>query len=186
MEDKIDLALSKISKLNQKLMVRQGRTVFCTCCDRQVNFTYLTVVARVREHSATRSHMNNITLTRDQRFQELAEVLDEEEDNEDQEVPVHGDPLSQRSGSRGMRYAAERVRGKFVRKADSVPIQNELDPEVERAKLQPEFERDLVQAFLETGIPVHKLNMHPLRDFLQKWTGMKVPQYEEQQLDYGF
>lgn len=185
MEEKIDEALSRISKLNQKLMTRQGLKVFCSCCNREVNFKINTVMARVREHSVTRSHTENIGLTRHQRQQERSD-----------ESPVNGsaDSAEELPAAGTVRFPPNRRRRRtgynrplsrrMVRRR-AVPAPPVPTAE-EKVKRQQEFERELVQSFLETGIPVHKLNMPPIRDFITKWTGQGVPRYEEKQLDYGF
>lgn len=184
MEERIDEALSRISKLNQKLMTRQGTSVFCSCCNRHVNFKLNTVTARVREHCITRFHQENISRTRQQRQQDRSE-----------ESPVNGSADSADDQPDGpvrfpfqrRRAATQRVFGQRLRRRrrNEAPAASAPTAEQEAAQ-QQEFERDLVQTFLETGVPVHKLNMSVMRDFFQKWTGRAVPRYEEKQLDYGF
>ena len=192
-EEKIDEALSRISKLNQKLMLRQGSKVVCTCCDREINFKINTVMARVREHSVTRSHTVNISRTRQQRQQDRGGTGQDTEQDGSEEEPVNGtaEPAGQLTSRNPVRFAfqSRRRRGggrghnrSLGRRVAAPPV-----PTIERQVLrQQEFERELITSFLQTGIPVHKLNMAPLRDLLKKWTGNTVPRFEEKQLDYGF
>lgn len=189
-EEKIDEALSRISKLNQKLMIRQGTSVICTCCNREVNFKYNTVIARVREHSITRGHTLSISRTREARQQDRTKesvngILETVESEPAFVEPVQF-PVRRRRRGPNMKpqtTTTRMVRRRAAAATTPVPV---VATEEQNAKRQQEFERDLVQTFLETGVPVHKLNMYPMRDLFKKWTGMKVPRYEEKQLDYGF
>lgn len=184
MEQKIDEALSRLSKLNQKLIVRQGAKVWCKCCARVVNIKSNTVVARVQEHQMTRSHNENISRTRHERLGDPVNgTSDSDKSLESQPSTTSAAaPLPAYRFTRRKRQPLRPVRGQSGPSAviASVPTAEQI------ACRQTEFQRDVLQTFLETGVPIHKLNMDPMRAFIQKWTGMQVPRYEEKSHEYGF
>lgn len=188
LEQKIDEAIGRLSKLNQKLIVRRGTKVFCKCCNRDVNIRHNTVVARVYEHSMTRSHNEMIGRTRHLRQQEslaAGESLtngSSDSDKSQQSDPAVGivPPVVPRLNRR-----KRQVVRTVVPNSSSV-ILTQVPTAEQKASRQAEFQRDMLQTFLETGVPIHKLNMDPMRNFLNKWTGMRVPRYEEKSHEYGF
>ena len=204
MEQRIDAALRHLSKLNQRLIVREGAKIRCICCSRYINFTWYAATARVREHTVSRAHNEMINQTSHLRQRKSSD--NQQATGRAVETGVSGRRMNDGHSTQTPQVVPLRLRlTRLQNRSSTAPPQSAAtggskssssavlvkqepsSPSPEQvASRQEEFTRDLVQAFLDADIPLRSLNKTPLRDFLLKWTQMRIPRFEEQSLDYGF